>query len=134
MPLLVLIYSLVLATNYISLQAAAKELLSQARNGKDHIVLGETETMVSYIIAQMPDNQRKAYLLTSKETVNFVKPLTFVAEKNQFQILSARGIDKIPSGIPLFYIQSSDNGENANGKKFVTSKNFGQVTLYQLQN
>ena len=134
MPLLVLIFSLLLATNYLSIQAAVRELLSHTRNGPDHIVLGEMEIMVNYIIAQAKDGQREAYLLTSRESVNFLKPVKFIAMKNHFQILGAGSIDKITPGKPAFYIQSSKIEENKNSGKYVMYKNFGQVTLYQLRN
>lgn len=134
LPLLVLIFSLLLATNYLSIQAATKELLSHTRNGQDHIVLGETETLVNYIIARTKDNQREAYLLTSRESANFFKPVEFIARMNQFQILGAKGIDKIPPGKTVFYVQSSELKKNAVSGKFKMFKNFGQVTLYQIIN
>jgi hypothetical protein len=134
MPFLVLIFLLPLATNCLSIQAAAKELLSHMRNGKDHIVLGETETMANYIIAHTPDNQRKAYLLTSRFSVNCIKPLEFVAEERQFEIVRADSVDHIPQGEQAFYIQNSEGGDNGTSDKFMVSKNFGQETLYQLQN
>ena len=132
LPFLVLIFSLVLAANYLSIQAAAKELLTHARNGKDHIVLGETETMVNYIIAHTPGGQREAYLLTSRFSVNCIKPLKFVAEENQFKLLIASDVDHVPPGKQAFYIQSSEGGSDETSSKFAASKNFGQETLYQL--
>ena len=134
MPLLTLLIMLPLATNYLSIQAAAKELLSQTRNGPDHIVLGETETMADYIIAHTPANHREAYLLTAPESINFFKPLKFIAGRNKFKILGAKSINKIPFGESAFYIQNSGIEENKISGKIIASKNFGQVTLYQLTN
>ncbi|HUD08936.1 MAG TPA: glycosyltransferase family 39 protein [Candidatus Saccharimonadales bacterium] len=134
LPFLVLIYSLVLAANYLSIQTAAKELLTRARNGKDHIVLGETETMVNYIIAHTPGGQREAYLMTSMFSHNCVKPLKFIAGENRFKLLIASDVDHIPPGKQAFYIQSSEGGSDETSSKFAASENFGQETIYQLRN
>jgi 4-amino-4-deoxy-L-arabinose transferase-like glycosyltransferase len=132
LPFLVLIFSLVLAANYLSIQATAKEFLSHTRNGQNHIVLGETENMVNYIIAHTPDNQREDYLLTSMFSHNCVKPLKFVAGESRFKLLIASDVDHIPPGKQAFYIQSSEGGSDETSGKFAASENFGQETLYQL--
>lgn len=129
------IFLMLIAINYFSLKPVINELKSETRNSPDAVVLGETESMVNFIISQSAP-QKEAYLLNSKKCANFLKPLNFLAEEKGFKLIIRKNEEEILPDKNVFYLssKSKDGIMEKSGDEITAFENFGKVGIYRLNN
>jgi hypothetical protein len=136
--LAVLFFLFLAATNIFLIQTEAGRLLAKNDSNSENVILGEANTMVSYLI---PDHsgQKTVYLAADgKYLQTYVAPLSYLLNERGYALQTVRSLDKNPRGVPLYYIadisQKLSSSGMAKKRKIIYFKDFGQVTIYRLEN
>ena len=92
--------------------------------------------MADYMITHT--SGREAYFTGKNDYFwNYYKPLMYICSGRDFNLLRGEKIGEVPAGTTLFALAQNfgqiSDGE-INGHKIIDQKNFGQLSIYKLEN
>jgi hypothetical protein len=127
-------FAIIAWLNFSSIQPVVKKLSDKTRNEpQDKIVLGESESIADFIIAESFP-KKEAYLLAGAKYTNFLKPLNYIASDQDFSLLIRKKEEKISTEQVVFFVTSKDDTvSSAKYKKIINYRNFGQVNVYKVE-
>lgn len=129
-----LLFVITLFLNLSSIYYDAGEFAKRTRNSpQEKISYGETKLIVDFIVGKsFPQNE--AYLLTSNKTNNFIRPLNYITDDQNFNLIARKPVDDIPAGKFIFYIiPHQDRQYSLRYGKITEFQNFGEVDVYKIE-
>jgi 4-amino-4-deoxy-L-arabinose transferase-like glycosyltransferase len=111
-------------------------LTTEIREGfvRSRIILGQVEAMTEYMIAHRHFNDG-IRLMNSHDSMDFLKPLQYVAEKRGVPLLKIGTKDDPATAKPEFYLDTGifdGSTTTVRGESFDSYKTFGQTTIFHL--
>jgi len=130
-----LVLAFLLLTNGIALRSKAAELSSGNGSDDNSVFLGEAGSVVNYLSANS-GNSKTAYFSGEGVYVkNFFQPFSYLAKKQNFDLVQAQDLDKLPTDGAVFYIRGKSDriANEIRGYSVEDYKKFGQVVIYKLK-
>jgi hypothetical protein len=121
--------------NGISIYEIVKQLATGTRSGNEEVVLGEMESIVNYL-SDRAGSQRNIYFMELNRYSNFYKSIAYLSDKKGLHIERVKENKTTLDNRPLFYLgDNSKDSPNFSlpGYVILTHKDFGGVSIYQLQ-
>lgn len=122
-------------TNLISIASETKRLVEKNRSEERYIVLGEAEALIDYIKSNS-NNQKKVYISGSPGYIwEFYLPLSYIANKEGFELIQTEHRYKFPENQTIFYITPKIREDSEiDGHQIEDLNIFGNVNVYKLKN
>ena len=125
------------AANGSTFFSQGQELVAERSSYAMNVILGEAELMQNFMVQETLPGKEALLFAQGKYLQNFSAPLIYLAQKQGITLGKMRSLDRLPAGLPLFYLTQSakdDDGQIVLDRQVIGKKIFGQIIIYQLQN
>lgn len=126
------------ASNFFTVLDEARQLQSGERGNSGYVVLGQIEEIRDYMLSKS-NGEKEVYLLGGSKYLPFyaVAMQYVFAQKDVRLIRVTDDSEELPPEKPTFYIWKNFGDKSVDelrGKKALDFRNFGKLSIYELQN
>ena len=133
------ICSFIILTNYSRISSEVEKLNSRNKSNDHYCVLGEVEKILDYMILNS-GGDREVYLYGKKRYVSTLYyALQYMAQRDGFNIMKVDDKDDITADASVFYLSyplslKDDASMEIDNRRIISFENFGQISVYNLEN